>query len=151
MIQRFCRFCGYRLRGNAPGAMTILLDGQPLDASIVICPRHAIQVQQVLETLRQHSAVAQRAQALDVTTQLRPVGDALTEHFAAVPREAWRRPPRVLADATITEISINNEPSIFPGVGPPVVVGRDAQAEVPLPPRNHRRRLGGWRRPQDSP
>ena len=121
-IQRACRFCGRRLRGTMPGAMTIMLDGQPFDAAIALCSEHTIDVRRVLDAMARRSVVAQQAREVDVTTRLRPVGDAMTEHFGSVPRDApaFRRE------------SLGEWPV-------------DAQVAVPLP---HRRRttFGGWRR-----
>lgn len=91
-IQRACQHCGKRLHGTTPGAVTIMLDGQPLEASIVLCAEGAIDVRRALDQIisRAHRrAVAQHAQRLnlasrapDQTTILRPPADAMTEHFA---------------------------------------------------------------------
>jgi hypothetical protein len=83
-LQRGCQFCGRRLRGTTPGAMTILIDGQPLDASIVVCGEHALEIRRVLDALRQRSIVAQHARAMDVTQLTTRVTAAPTEQFPAV-------------------------------------------------------------------
>jgi hypothetical protein len=81
-LLRACQFCGRRMRGVTPGAMTILLDGQPLDVAVVLCSEHSMEIRRVLDALRQRSTVAQQARAVDVTQRLTPVSDAETEHFA---------------------------------------------------------------------
>src|SRR5690349_24897998 len=131
-LQRGCQFCGKRLRGVTPGAMTILLDGQPLDAAVVICTEHAIEVRRVLDMLRQRSIVAQHARAIDVTQPIARVGSAPTERF-----------PKVAVD-----------PAAFRQESLGQVAPVDAQLPVPLQPRRPRRNLtsmrGVWRseRPQ---
>lgn len=101
-IQRGCQFCGKRLRGVVPGAMTIELDGAPPDAAIVLCTEHAIEVRRVLDELRHRSIVAQHARAVDITqpqtriagapTELFPlVGDTMPAHLATLPPGTLRR------------------------------------------------------------
>lgn len=83
-LQRGCQFCGRRMRGVTPGAMTILVDGQPIDAAIVVCGEHALEIRRVLDALRQRSVVAQHARALDVTQITTRVTAAPTEQFPTV-------------------------------------------------------------------
>ena len=91
-LQRGCQFCGRRMRGVTPGALTILIDGQPLDAAIVLCSQDAIEVRRVLELLRQHSTVAQQARSVAVTQQITRIPDAVTEHYATLPPGTFLRP-----------------------------------------------------------
>jgi len=114
-IQRTCRHCGRRFHGTTPGAMTIMLDGQPFEAAIVLCAEGAIDVRRALDELlsRAHRrAVAQHAQRLNLTPRtpdqtaiLRAPSAAETEHFAAakalIDEDRYRQetqgtwPPRV--------------------------------------------------------
>lgn len=84
-LQRGCQFCGRRMRGVTPGALTILLDGQPLDAAIVLCAEHGVEIRRVLDMLRQRSTIAQHARALDVTVVNQQAINAPTELFPAIP------------------------------------------------------------------
>lgn len=127
-IQRTCRHCGRRMHGTTPGAITIMLDGQPLEASIVLCSEGAIDVRRALDQIinRAHRrAVADHARRLDLaartpdqTTILRPPSDAMTEHFAT-------------AKAALDES--------MPRTWPPRVA-------VPLPERRRPTVLASWRR-----
>lgn len=90
-LQRGCQFCGRRLRGTMPGACTIMFDGQPLDASVVLCGEHAHEIVRVLSEMRQRSIIAQQARSVAVTQQITRVPDAVTEHYATLPAELAER------------------------------------------------------------
>lgn len=117
--------------------MTIILDGQPLDAAVVVCTHDAIEIRRVLDMLRQRSVVAQQARSVQITAQLTPVTDALTEHFERVPREIWQRPDTVIKEHFDQETHGHWQPA-------PI----DAQIPVPLsrPPEQRPTPLLGWRR-----
>lgn len=90
-LQRGCQFCGRRLRGTMPGACTIMFDGQPLDASVVLCGEHAHEIVRVLSEMRQRSIIAQQARSVAVTQQITRVPDAVTEHYATLPADLAER------------------------------------------------------------
>jgi len=127
-LLRACQFCGHRMRGIVPGAMTILMDGQPLDASVVLCAEHGMEVRRVLDMLRQRSTVAQHARSVDVTQPLTPVVTAPTEMFPkiAIDERGYRR-------ESLGEWRPDG----------PLDDGR-GMIPVPVPPRP-RRNLGGLR------
>lgn len=117
-IQRTCQACGRRLHGTTPGAITILVDGQPLDAAIVLCGTDAVNVRRVLDKLRGQGRVADQARHVHIdapTQQLRPVPDAVTEQFRTLPRDAIA--------------AFNRETH---GTWPPQRAPVDAQVAVPL-------------------
>jgi hypothetical protein len=128
-LLRACQFCGRRMRGVTPGAMTILLDGQPLDVAVVLCAEHGMEIRRVLDGLRTRSTVAQQAREVDVTQRLMPVADAVTEHFAR-------------AKQLITEDQYRHA-----ALGQPLAVVPTPAAPRPRPRRNIAS-LRGWRQPQ---
>lgn len=73
-----------------PGACTIMFDGQPLDASVVLCGEHAHEIVRVLSEMRQRSIIAQQARSVAVTQQITRVPDAVTEHYATLPADLNR-------------------------------------------------------------